>query len=87
MVKNLPAMWQTWVQSLGWGDPWRRERLPTPVFWPAEFHGQRSLAGYSPWSGKESDTTERLSLHINWLLSGNNKLIQSGNVYKEFIYQ
>ena len=42
--------------------PWRRERLPTPVFLPGEFHGQRSLAGYSPWGHKESDTTERLSL-------------------------
>ena len=34
IVKNLPAMWETWVRSLGWEDPWRRERLPTPVFWP-----------------------------------------------------
>jgi len=32
--------------------------LPTPVFLPGEFHGQRSLAGYSPWGRKESDTTE-----------------------------
>ena len=31
---------------------------PTPVFWPGESHGQRNLAGYSPWSLKESDTTE-----------------------------
>ena len=31
--------------------PWRRERLPTPVFWPGEFHGL-----YSPWGHKESDT-------------------------------
>ena len=30
---------------------------------PGEFHGQRSLAGYSPWGRKESDTAERLSLH------------------------
>ena len=37
--------------------PWRRERLPTPVFWPGEFHGL-----YSPWGRKESDTTEQLSL-------------------------
>ena len=37
--------------------PWRRERLPTPVFWPGEFHGL-----YSPWGCKESDTTEWLSL-------------------------
>ena len=29
--------------------PWRREWLPTPVFLPGEFHGQRSLEGYSPW--------------------------------------
>ena len=38
--------------------PWRRERQPTPVFLPGESHGQRSLAGYSPWGHKESDTTE-----------------------------
>ena len=38
LVKNRPAMLQTWVQSLGWEDPWRRERLPTPVFWLREFH-------------------------------------------------
>ena len=41
--------------------PGRRERLPTPVFWPGEFHGQRSLTG-NPWGRKVSDTTERLSL-------------------------
>ena len=34
---------------------------PHPVFLPGESHGQRSLAGYSPWGHKESDTTERLS--------------------------
>ena len=49
LVKNLPAMWETWVQSLGWEDPQRRERLPTPVFWPGEFHG------LSPWGRKEWD--------------------------------
>ena len=32
---------------------WRRKRQPTPVFSPGEFHGQRSLAGYSPWDHKE----------------------------------
>ena len=37
--------------------PWRREWQPTPVFLPREFHGQRSLVGYSPWGHKESDTT------------------------------
>ena len=50
LVKNLPAMRETWVQSLGWEDPWRRKRLPTPVFWPGEVHGL-----YSPRGRKESD--------------------------------
>ena len=39
LVKNMPTMRETWVSSLDWEDPWRRERLPTPVFWPGEFHG------------------------------------------------
>ena len=39
LAKNPPAMWKTWVWSLGWKIAWRRERLPTPVFWPREFHG------------------------------------------------
>ena len=43
---------------------WRKEWLPNPVFLPEEFHGQRSLAGYSPWDRKESDTTEQLSALI-----------------------
>ena len=38
--------------------PWRREWQPTAVFLPGESHGQRSLAGYSSWGRKESDTTE-----------------------------
>ena len=42
--------------------PWRRQWQPTPVFLPEESHGQRSLAGYSPWGHKESDTTGRLTL-------------------------
>ena len=39
---------------------WRRARQPTPVFLPGEFHGQRNLAGYSPWGHKESDMTEAI---------------------------
>ena len=54
LVKNPPATWETWVGTI----PWRREKLPTPVFWPGEFHGL-----YSPWGYKELDTTEQLSLH------------------------
>ena len=45
-VKSLPAMQEIWVGKI----PWRRERLPTPVFWPGEFHGL-----YSPWGCKEFD--------------------------------
>ena len=63
MVKNLPAMWETWVWSPGWEDsPGGGKWLPTPVFLPGEFRGQRSLVGYSPWGCKESDTAERLTL-------------------------
>ena len=47
----------TWVRKI----PWRREWWPTPVFLLGEFHGQRSLAGYSPWGCKELDMTERLT--------------------------
>ena len=53
------------VQSLGREDPWRRARQPTPAFLPGESHGQRSLVGYSPWSHKESDTTEATELICN----------------------
>ena len=52
---------ETWVRSLDWEDPWRREWKPTPVFWPGESHEQRSLAGYSLWDCKESDMTEWLT--------------------------
>ena len=63
MVKNLPAVWGMWVWCLGLGrSPWKRAWQPTPVSLPGEFHGQRSLAGYSPWGCKESDMAEQLSL-------------------------
>ena len=57
-LKCLPAVQETWVQSLGWEDPWRRKWQPTPVFLPGESHGWRSLVGYSPRGRKELDTTE-----------------------------
>ena len=54
-----------WVRKI----PWRRKWQPTPVFLPGKPHGQRSLAGYSPWGCKNLDMTERLStrhsLHTN----------------------
>ena len=53
LLKNLPAMQETWARCLGWEDPLEKGRLPTPVFWPGEFHGL-----YSPLGHKESDMTE-----------------------------
>ena len=64
MVKNLPAMWETWFQSLGQEDPLRREWLPTP-FLPGKSHGERSLVGSSPWDLKELETTEQLTLSLH----------------------
>ena len=62
VVKNLPA----YVGDTGdvglipgsEGSPWRRKWQPTPIFLPGKFHGQRTLAGYSPWGRKDSDKTE-----------------------------
>ena len=53
MVKNLPAMQETGVRSLGWEDPLETGMATTPVFWPGEFDGL-----CSPWGCKESDMTE-----------------------------
>ena len=53
LIKNLPAIEETWVQSLGWEDPLEKGKLPTSVFWPGEFHGRNSS-----WGCKESDTSE-----------------------------
>ena len=39
LVKNPPAMWEAWVQSLGWDNPLEKGKVTTPVFWPGEFHG------------------------------------------------
>ena len=64
-VKNLPAMQEPWVRSLGWEGPLEKKWLPTPVLLPGEFHGQRSLVSYSPWGHKELDATEQLSLSVS----------------------
>ena len=60
-VKNLPAVQETQVSSLGREDLLEKGILPTPVFLLEKSHGQRSLAGYSPQGCKELDMTERLS--------------------------
>ena len=50
-------------------SPWRREWLPTPVFWPGESHGKKSLAGYSPLGHKELDMTERITVTFLYITS------------------
>ena len=70
MVKNLPAdtgdmrhRFDLYVRKISSRRAWQ----PTPVFLPGELHGERSLAGYSPWGCKDSDMTERaytMSLRI-----------------------
>ena len=88
-AKNTPANagdrkrrgFDSWV----WKIPWSRKWRPTPVFLPAEFHGQRTLVGYSPWELKESDTTEhkhtqrlsskRLLFSLKFILSSPNPLM------------
>ena len=57
LVKNLPAMPETWVGSLGWEDP-----LEKGTGYPLQYSGLENSMDcmYSPWGHKESDTTERL---------------------------
>ena len=65
-VKNLPAMWEIWIQFLGWGDP-LEESMATHssiLAWRIP-NGQRSLVGYSLWGRKESDMTERLHFSLS----------------------
>ena len=58
-MKNLPANARDISSIPGLGiSPGELEWQPIPVFLSGEFHGQRSLAGYSPWGHKESDTTK-----------------------------
>ena len=69
----MQEMQEIWVGSLDQEDRLEEERQPTAVFLPGEFHGLRSLVGYSPWTCK--DMTEQLnithdtrtSLQVQWL--------------------
>ena len=56
LVRNPPSMWETWVRPLGWADtPWRREELPTPVFWPGEIPGLYTVHGLTERQTQLSD--------------------------------
>ena len=61
----MQDMQEIQVQFLVREDSLEEGRLPIPVFLPGEFHGQRSLAGYSPWGHKDLDTTEQLSMQAH----------------------
>ena len=68
-MKNPPAIGRPGFDPWFGKIRWRREQLPTPVFWPGEFRGP-----YSPWGHIESDTTKGLSLslslsHVMWFRS------------------
>ena len=71
LVKNLPVMQETWVRSLGWGDPLRRERLPTPVFWPK--------------GCEELDTSECLALHFSGLAARPSSVCMGGSRNKRVL--
>ena len=64
MVKNLPAMRETQLQSLGREDPMEKGMAIPRGLLPGEFQGQRSLVGYSPCGCKELDTTELVTLSL-----------------------
>jgi len=65
MVKNLPAMLETSVRSLGQEDALEEEMATHSSILSWKIHGQRSLAGCSPWGCKKSDTTERLTFSLS----------------------
>ena len=69
VVKNSPVN-AGYIRDVGLipglgRSPWRRAQQPTSVFLNGEFHGQRSLVGYSPWGHKESDTTDQLTISLS----------------------
>ena len=66
VVNNLPASAgdaRDMDLILAQKDPWSKKRQSTPVFLPGKFHGQRSLAGYSPWGHKELHTHTQALKH------------------------
>ena len=69
MVKNLPVMQETWVQSLGQEDPLEKEMTTHYSILPGESHRQQSLGGYCPRDPEELDTTEQLTSNLNNLRS------------------
>ena len=65
MVKHLPTMWETPVRSPSWEDPLEKELVAHSSILAGKSHGRRSLAGYSQWSHRESNTTEQLTFPLS----------------------
>ena len=68
MSNKEEEVWVIWgrvVYKLGLRGELEKAMAPTPVLLPGKSHGQRSLAGCSPWGREESDTTERLHFHFS----------------------
>ena len=64
-IKRLPAMWETWVQSLGWEDPLEKEMATHSSILAWRIPWTEELGGLQPTGRKESDTTERLHFHFH----------------------
>ena len=76
-MQEMNELWVPWVGK----NPWSRKCQPTPIFLPVKFHGQKSLAGYSPWGRKDR---ARLSMgtHYSLLLP----LTRSMNKIARFVF-
>ena len=63
MLKNLPAVWETWVQSLGWEDPLEEDMATRSSILAWKIPRTEEPGGYGPWGRKESDTTKHAHTH------------------------
>ena len=66
MVKSLPAVREIWIRSLGWEDLLEKEMATHSSILAWKSHGQRSLAGYSPWSRKGSGTIDKFTFFLQF---------------------
>ena len=80
LVKNPPAMWETWVRSWVGKIPWKREQLPTPVFLPGEFHGLHSMDCII--HGVAKSNTQLSDFHITYINLRITKSIMNTNTQK-----
>ena len=80
-VKNLPAVQETWVRSLGWEDLLEKEMATHSSILAWKIHGQRSLVGCSPWGRKELGTNG--GLYTNTMDHGNSEIENARFVFSK----